>query len=184
MEDFIKLSQDGMDDGAHIMHRFHSTTVDIVGNRAVAKMKATVTKRFLLDGCLVDAEMNCRFCMFLERRGDRCGACFIRHFYEKDKLLPVGPRKIPTIDDEKLNRYPEGYRYLSYCQSVTIPGFKPLPLPDTVDPSTISCTSKPNNGSMERISKCKWIYLAQTLDVERLGIWWRYKCARTTFIPL
>lgn len=118
-----------MDAGAHIMHRVHGTTVDIAGNRAIAKMKATITQRFTLDGCQVDAEADCRFCMFFEKRGDRWGARFVRHFYEKDKLILVDPRKIPFIDDEKLNSLPEGYRYLSYCQSITIPGFKPINMP-------------------------------------------------------
>ena len=129
LEDFIKLSQDGMDEGSHIMHRVHGTTVDIAGARAIAKMKATITQRFVIDGCEVDAEADCRFCMFFEKRADHWGACFVRHFYEKDKLIPVDPRKVPALDDAVLQSLPEGYRFLSYCQMQTIPGFKPLPMP-------------------------------------------------------
>lgn len=51
LEDFIKLSHEGMGQSAHIMHRVHGTTVDVAGTRAVAKMKATTTQRFVLDGC-------------------------------------------------------------------------------------------------------------------------------------
>jgi len=67
--------------------------------------------------------------MFFEKINGKWGARFVRHFYEKDKLIPVDPRKIPRIDDEKLMKFPEGYRYLSYCQSLTIPGFKLLVMP-------------------------------------------------------
>lgn len=118
-----------MDAGAHIMHRIHGTTVDLAGTRAVAKMKATITQRFSLPGGEVDAESDCRFCMFFEKRGDKWGACFVRHFYEKDKLIPVNPKKVPEIDEKYLATFQEGHRHLSYCQSLTIPNFKPLQMP-------------------------------------------------------
>lgn len=41
---------------------------------------------------------------------------FVRHFYDKDKLIPVDPRRVPNLDDEKLKAFPSGYRYLGYCQ--------------------------------------------------------------------
>jgi hypothetical protein len=109
-----------MDKGAFIMHRCHGSTTDIEGNRAVTKMKATVTQRFEIDGCLVDAESDCRFCFFFEKRGDKWGACFVRHWYEKDKLIPVNPNKVPYLDIAKLDTYPSGYRYLAYCQEIAM----------------------------------------------------------------
>src|ERR1700710_1052999 len=61
--DFIAGSKAGMDKGAFIMHRCHGTTTDInrEGMRAVTKMKATITQRFIIDGAEVDAECDCRF---------------------------------------------------------------------------------------------------------------------------
>lgn len=38
-------------------------------------------------------------------------------FYEKDRAIPVDPRRIPHFDDDKLASFPEGYRYLAYGQS-------------------------------------------------------------------
>jgi hypothetical protein len=116
IDSFIKLSQAGMDKGAHIMHRIHGSTTDIQGSRAVTKMKATITQRFNLHGVEVDAVSDCRFAFFWDKRGDKWGAQFVRHWYEKDKLLPVDPRKVPELDDEKLAKFPPGYRYLGYCQ--------------------------------------------------------------------
>ena len=71
-----------MDRGAFIMHRVHGSTTDIRGNRAVTKMKATITQRFELDGCEVDAESDCRFCFFFEKRVDKWGAVYVRHWYQ------------------------------------------------------------------------------------------------------
>lgn len=85
-------------------------------------MKATITQRFNLDGIEADAESDCRFVFFWSKdrgTGD-WGADYVRHFYEKDKLIPVNPAKVPTLDEEKLREYPVGYRYLAYCQEMTM----------------------------------------------------------------
>lgn len=122
-EDFIAASQRGMDTGAFIMHRVHGSSTDITpdATRAVTKMKATITQRFAIDGCEVDAEADCRFCFFWERiDSGEWRARFVRHWYEKDKLIPVNPGKVPVLDEEKLERYPRGYRYLAYCQELTM----------------------------------------------------------------
>ncbi len=52
------------------------------------------------------------------------GALYVRHFNGKDKLIAVDPRHIPKINDEKLNVFPVGYRYLAYCQEACMPGIK------------------------------------------------------------
>lgn len=106
------------------MHRVHGVTSDlhIDGQRAVTKMKATITQRFELDGCEVDAEADCRFIFFFEKDGlsGDWRAKYVRHWYEKDKLIPVDPRHIPKLDDAILQSYPRGYRYLAYCQHQTM----------------------------------------------------------------
>lgn len=117
-----------MDSGAFIMHRVHGSTTDINASatRAVTKMKATITQRFSLDGVQVDAESDCRFCFFFERADTTTrahadwAARFVRHWYEKDKLIPVDPSKVPVLDGEKLGIYPQGYRYLAYCQEAVM----------------------------------------------------------------
>ncbi|KAJ9096813.1 hypothetical protein QFC21_005084 [Naganishia friedmannii] len=125
--DFIKASQKGMDNGAFIMHRIHGSSVDITpdATRAVVKMKASITQRFSLppQGYEVDAESDCRFCMFFHRNAstdNEWKVKYVRHFYEKDKLIPVDPRKVPTIDDDLLEQFPVGYRYLAYCQQTVM----------------------------------------------------------------
>ncbi|CAI7637437.1 unnamed protein product [Penicillium bialowiezense] len=121
--EFRDGSKAGMDKGAFIMHRCHGVTTDITSDaqRAVTKMKATITQRFVIDGCEVDAEADCRFCFFFEKDSTgRWGARFARHWYEKDKLIPVNPNKVPAIDEAKLESYPDGYKFLAYCQELTM----------------------------------------------------------------
>lgn len=110
------------------MHRCHgvSSEINLEATRATTKMKATITQRFVLDGCLVDAESDCRFLFFWEntrdqQTGESCWkAKFVRHWYEKDKLIPVDPRYVPLIDEAQLQSFPSGYRYLAYCQEKTM----------------------------------------------------------------
>lgn len=118
----MAASKGGMDKGAFIMHRCHGVTTDITSDakRAVTKMKATITQRFAIDGCEVDAEADCRFCFFFEKIDEKWGARFVRHWYEKDKLIPINPNKVPKIDEAKLETYPQGYKCLAYCQELTM----------------------------------------------------------------
>ncbi|KAK5131085.1 hypothetical protein LTR08_001303 [Meristemomyces frigidus] len=129
-KDFIAASKTGMDKGAFIMHRCLGASTDInpEATRAVTKLKATITQRFVIDGCEVDADADCRFCFFFEKgtnevtdiAKDEWRARYVRHWYEKDKLVPVNPAKVPKIDEAALTKYPPGYRYLSYCQENTL----------------------------------------------------------------
>jgi hypothetical protein len=132
--DFIESSKAGMDKGAFIMHRVHGSSTDLApaGIRAVTKMKATITQRFAglqcMSGggeCEADAESDCRFIFFWQKEteGEMAGewrARFVRHWYEKDKLIPVNPARVPKLDEERLKNYPTGYRYLAYCQEETM----------------------------------------------------------------
>ncbi|KAM5356460.1 hypothetical protein ACJ41O_003106 [Fusarium nematophilum] len=121
-KDFIAASKAGMDRGAFIMHRCHgtSTDVDAQATRAVTKLKATITQRFEVDGAEFDVEADCRFCFFFEKVDGRWGAQLVRHWYEKDKMIPANPARFPPVDEEKLKGYPPGYRYLAYWQEATM----------------------------------------------------------------
>ena len=44
----------------------------------------------------------------------------MRHWYEKDKLIPVNPNRVPNVDEAEVGKYPSGYRYLAYCQEKTM----------------------------------------------------------------
>ena len=70
-------------------HRASGFTVDVAtsgpaaGRRALGKLKATITQRFILPcaqgaECEVDVEAQCRLCFFLQR--DEAGDWAIRYF--------------------------------------------------------------------------------------------------------
>ncbi|KAK4047172.1 hypothetical protein OIO90_006281 [Microbotryomycetes sp. JL221] len=130
IDEFIKISEAGFAKGVKIAHRANGCTVDIAtsgpakGVRALGKLKATITQRFTMptekegETCQVDVDADCRLCFFVEKKNDSDWKChFFKGFYEKDKMTPVDPRKIPVIDDDKLAGFPEGYRHLAYGQS-------------------------------------------------------------------
>jgi hypothetical protein len=111
-----------MDKGAFIMHRCHGCTTDInaAGTHAVTKLKATITQRFTHTDIAFDVEADCRFIFFFEKVDGVWGARLVRHWYEKDKIIPVNPARVPEVDEEKARIYPEGYRYLAYWQEKTM----------------------------------------------------------------
>ncbi|KAG4292390.1 catabolic 3-dehydroquinase [Fusarium proliferatum] len=83
-------------------------------------MKATITQGFIVVVCEDDAESDCRFCFFGTKEAGYWKATYVRHWYEKDKLMPVDPQKIPEINDNHLMESPSGYRCLAYCQEKTM----------------------------------------------------------------
>ncbi|KAK4047082.1 hypothetical protein OIV83_005645 [Microbotryomycetes sp. JL201] len=130
IDEFIKISETGFSKGVKIAHRANGCTVDIAtsgpakGQRALGKLKATITQRFTMptanegETCQVDVDADCRLCFFVEKKNGTDWKChFFKGFYEKDKMTPVDPRRVPVIDDAKLAQFPEGYQYLAYGQS-------------------------------------------------------------------
>lgn len=61
------------------------------------------------EKCEVDIEADCRLCFFLQKYNGEWKNHFFKGFYEKDKAIPVDPRKVPKFDDEKLASFPAGY---------------------------------------------------------------------------
>ncbi|GAA5880172.1 hypothetical protein JCM8547_006578 [Rhodosporidiobolus lusitaniae] len=123
---FIKVSKEGFAKGERIMHQClgSSAEVNAKANRGLGIVKTIITQRFESDAegggkCEVDVECQNRFVFFVEKQenGD-WKAAYYKVFYEKDKVIPVDPRKIPKIDDAKLATFPYGYRYLGYYQSL------------------------------------------------------------------
>ncbi|KAK2039138.1 catabolic 3-dehydroquinase [Colletotrichum somersetense] len=130
IDEFIRISIEGKKMGAFIMHRECGTLVELnrAANRAVGKMKATITQRFKhRKGFEYDVDCDCRFIFFCEKEkvddaGDGYGrrdwkAAFVKLVYEKDKVVPVDGISAPVFANEVLARYPTGYKYLGAAQS-------------------------------------------------------------------
>lgn len=116
-EDFIKVSQEGWDRGARILHRLGGTTIDIERPRAVAQTKTTITQRAPVEGVECDVTCTGRAYDFLEQRGGRWGIVLRRYTYEQDRIDPVEPGTRLALDRNLLAQFPEGYRHLGYLQT-------------------------------------------------------------------
>jgi hypothetical protein len=118
------------------MHRECGTLVELnsATNRAVGKMKATITHRFGFDpstGTLnttddskntakFDVDCDCRFIFFCEKSGGGGGAWkakYVKLFYEKDKVVPVDGKTAPRFTPDEVDHIPTGYKYLGAAQA-------------------------------------------------------------------
>ncbi|HVZ51867.1 MAG TPA: nuclear transport factor 2 family protein [Pseudolabrys sp.] len=116
-EEFIKVSQEGWDKGARILHTLGGTTIDIAGSRALARTKVTITQRAPVEGVECDVTCTGRAYDFLEKRAGRWGIVLRRYTYEHDRIDPVDPSAVLKLDRNLLARFPAGYRHLAYLQA-------------------------------------------------------------------
>ena len=116
-DDFIRVSREGFEHGARILHFLGGSAVDVSGDRAVAQTKMTITQRALVHGVECDAVCTGRFYDFLERRDGRWGLVLRQPIYEQDRLDPVDPAVRVELDRAALERFPVGYRHLAYLQA-------------------------------------------------------------------
>jgi len=116
-EEFIKVSIEGWNKGVSILHFLGGCSVEVNGNRAIAQTKMTITQRGPVDGVICDVVCTGRFYDFMEKREGRWGVVLRQPIYEKDRLNPLDPAANLQLDQELLNRFPEGYRHLAYIQT-------------------------------------------------------------------
>jgi hypothetical protein len=115
--EFIAVSRAGFERGVSILHFLGGFSCDIAGSRAIAQTKMTINQRAPVDGVVVDVLCTGRFYDFLEKRDGRWGMVRRQPVYEKDRLDPVDPAAVLTLDAARLAMFPEGYRHLAYLQS-------------------------------------------------------------------
>jgi hypothetical protein len=115
--EFIRVTQEGWAKGVSILHFLGGTSVDLVGDRAIAQTKMTISQRGDVQGVLCDVVCTGRFYDFVEKRKGRWGVVLRQPIYEKDRVDPVDPAARLVIDQSKLSEYPKGYRHLAYIQT-------------------------------------------------------------------
>lgn len=124
-EQFIKVSQEGYDNGVRILHFLGGTSIELKGTRAIAQTKMTISQRAVVDGVLCDVVCTGRFYNLVEKRRGRWAIVRRETIYEKDRLDPVDPSATLKLDQKLLGSFPEGYRHLAYLQ--TRVGYKVKP---------------------------------------------------------
>jgi hypothetical protein len=115
-DEFIRVSEEGYAKGVRILHFLGGMNIEIVGNRAIAQTKMTISQRGPVDGVLCDVVCTGRFYDFLEKRDGKWGMVLRQPIYEKDRCDPVDASAKLSLDPEILKLYPEGYRHLAYLQ--------------------------------------------------------------------
>jgi hypothetical protein len=116
-EEFIKVNDEGWARGVRILHFLGGSAIDVAGTRSIAQTKMTISQRASVEGVICDVVCTGRFYDFFEQRAGRWGLCLRQPIYEKDRIDPVDPSAKLTLDQELLERFPEGYRHLAYLQT-------------------------------------------------------------------
>jgi len=116
-EEFIRVSVEGYERGVRILHFLGGAAIEVAGDRAIAQTKMTISQRAPVEGVECDVVCTGRFYDFFERRGGRWGLVLRQPIYEKDRLDPVDPARVPELDRSVLDGFPVGYRHLAYLQA-------------------------------------------------------------------
>lgn len=114
--DFIRMTVEGWNKGVSILHFLGGTTIDLVANRAWAQTKMTISQRAEVDGVECDIVCTGRFHDLLEKQDGAWRIVLRQPTYERDRLDAVDPTKKLELDNDKLARFPIGYRHLAYAQ--------------------------------------------------------------------
>lgn len=115
--EFIEASIAGWNRGVSILHFLGGHSAQIVGERAVAQTKMTISQRAEVDGVLVDVVCTGRFWDFVQRHDGVWKLLLRRPIYEKDRMDPLAPDARLSLDAALLAQFPEGYRHLAYLQT-------------------------------------------------------------------
>ncbi len=116
-ECFIEVSREGWNKGVSILHFLGGSSIDVVGVRAIAQTKMTISQRAEVDGVACDVLCTGRFYDFFEKRDERWAIVLRQPIYEKDRIDPIDPGTVLKLDASLLVEFPEGYRHLAYAQT-------------------------------------------------------------------
>lgn len=114
-KEFVTAAAAASKKGLDVQHFVGGISIEIENGRAIAQSKVILSQRAPVDGVICDAQCQGRFLDFLERREGRWGISLRLPIYERSRLDSVEPASI-NLDQQLLDRFPIGYRYLAYLQ--------------------------------------------------------------------
>jgi hypothetical protein len=115
--EFIRVSREGFERGVRILHFLGGSNIEIIGNRAIAQTKMTITQRASVHDTLVEVLCTGRFYDFFEKRDGKWAIVLRRLFYEMDRMHVIDPSKQVALESELLESFPVGYQHLAYLQT-------------------------------------------------------------------
>jgi len=119
--EFIRVTQEGWAKGVSILHFLGGSAIELAGDRAIAQTKMTISQRGMVEGqngpVLCDVVCTGRFHDFVVRYNGEWKLLHRQPIYEKDRIDPVDPTAVLSLDQAALARFPEGYRHLAYIQT-------------------------------------------------------------------
>ena len=100
----------------HGKHLFGNFRITVNGTRAVSESDALITSRSPIDGVLFDMTSYGRFFDLFEKRDDTWRIFDWTGIYDKDRIDPVYPAKVPAdfYDRMDLDDYPPQMKYQYY----------------------------------------------------------------------
>jgi hypothetical protein len=103
--------------GGRSAHFVGGSSIRLNGSKALAETPIILLLRERIDDIEVDVTCHGRFFDRL-LKAEGAWQIFRRGvIYEKDRLDPVSPDAVLTLDKEILQRFPEGYRHVAYVQT-------------------------------------------------------------------
>ena len=115
--EFIRVTQEGWAKGVSILHFLGGSAVEVVGERAIAQTKMTISQRGLVEGVPCDIVCTGRFYDFVTRHEGEWKLLHRQPIYEKDRIDPLDAGAALKLDAARLASFPEGYRHLAYIQT-------------------------------------------------------------------
>ncbi len=115
--DFIRVTKEGWAKGVSILHFLGGSAIEVVGDRAIAQTKMTISQRGLVEGVPCDIVCTGRFYDFVTKHEGQWKLLHRQPIYEKDRIDPIDPAAVPKLDAARLATFPEGYRHLAYIQT-------------------------------------------------------------------
>lgn len=114
---FIEAIQASWRKGSRSQHFVGSTVVDLQGTKAVAQTRMSILVRGKLGDQAVDVTSVGRFFDRVEKRQGVWRIAKRCVIYEKDRMDPVSPQALISLEPALLEKFPEGYRHLAYLQT-------------------------------------------------------------------
>ena len=116
-DDFITAIQDAWRKGSSSQHFQGGTVVEVLGTKAIAQTRMAILVRGKLNDVAVDVHCIGQFFDRVEQRDGQWRIAKRNVIYDKDTMTPVNPGEPLELSEERLLRFPQGYRHLAYLQS-------------------------------------------------------------------